>query len=127
MPAWAIRKAKAVVAAHQESFQLAFSSGVRLVLGTDAGTPSNFHGKNARELELMVEAGLSPKAGLLAATRNGADLLGVLDETGTIEPGKQADLLLVRGDATDDVTTILADGGILAVLKDGRMVVDNLG
>jgi imidazolonepropionase-like amidohydrolase len=126
VPAWAIRKAKAVVAAHQESFQLAFSTDVKLVLGTDAGTPSNFHGKNARELELMVRAGLPPRAGLIAATRNGADLLGILDETGTIEPGKQADLLLVRGDPTEDVAAILADGGILAVLKDGRLAVENL-
>jgi imidazolonepropionase-like amidohydrolase len=126
VPTWAISKAKAVVAAHQESFQLAFASDVKLVLGTDAGTPGNFHGKNARELELMVAAGLAPKAGLIAATRNGADLLGILDQTGTLEPGKQADLLLVRGDPTEDVTTILADGGILAVLKDGRLAVDNL-
>ena len=126
IPDWAQAKARAVAIAHLESFRRAHAAGVKLVLGTDAGTPFNYHGKNARELELMVEAGLSPAEGLIAATRNGADLLGVLDEVGTIEAGKQADLLLVRGDATRDVKSILADGGILAVVKSGRLVVDEL-
>jgi imidazolonepropionase-like amidohydrolase len=126
VPEWARAKARAVTAAHAESFQLAVTTGVKIVLGTDAGTPYNYHGRNARELELMVEAGLSPAQGLIAATRNGADLLGVLDEVGTIEPGKRADLLLVRGDATRDVTTILADGGVLTVVQGGRVVVDRL-
>ena len=127
IPDWARLKAQAVRSAHLASFRLAHAVGVKLVLGTDAGTPFNYHGRNARELELMVEAGISPLEGLLAATRNGANLLGVGDETGTLEPGKQADLLLVRDDATRDVTTILADGGILAVAKAGRLAVDNLG
>jgi imidazolonepropionase-like amidohydrolase len=126
VPDWAQAKARAVAEAHLESFRRAHAAGVKLVLGTDAGTPFNYHGKNARELEMMVEAGLSPTEGLLAATRNGADLLGVLDQVGTLEPGREADLLLVRGDATRDVTTILADGGILAVVRGGRPAVDRL-
>jgi imidazolonepropionase-like amidohydrolase len=116
--------ARVAVTAHAESFTMAYGGGVRLVLGTDAGTPFNLHGDNARELELMVEAGLSPIEGLLAATRNGADLLGVLEETGTIEPGKWADLVLVRGDATRDVSLIRSGDGPLLVLKGGRAVVD---
>jgi len=126
VPDWAQAKAQSVREAHAGSFRLAHAGGVKLVLGTDAGTPFNHHGQNARELELMVEAGLSPTEGLLAATRNGADLLGILDQVGTLEPGKAADLLLVRGDPTRDVTTILADGGILAVVQAGRLAVDNL-
>jgi imidazolonepropionase-like amidohydrolase len=127
VPDWARLKARAAVDAHAESFTMAYAAGVKLVLGTDAGTPFNHHGQNAQELELMVQAGLSPTEGLLAATRNGADLLGILDRVGTLEPGKDADLLLVRGDATRDVTTILADGGILAVVRGGRLAVDNVG
>ncbi len=130
IPDWARAKARAIREPHLESFQLAVSAGVKVVLGTDAGTPYNYHGRNAWELELMVEAGLSPVQALIAATRNGADLLGVLDVVGTLEPGKQADLLLVRGDATGDVTVILsddrADGGILAVIQDGRVALDSL-
>ena len=122
VPEWARLKALAAMDAHAESFTMAYAAGVKLVLGTDAGTPFNYHGQNARELELMVETGLPPTAGLLAATRNGAELLGILDQTGTLEVGKQADLLLVRGNATDDVRTIRADGGPLAVLKGGRAI-----
>ena len=74
------------------------------------------------EVTSMVETGLPPTAGLLAATRNGADPLGILDQTGTLEAGKQADLLLVRGDAIDDGRAIRADGGPLAVFKGGRAI-----
>ena len=126
VPAWARLKAKAAVDAHAESFTMAYAAGVKLVLGTDAGTPFNYHGQNARELELMVETGIPPTAGLVAATRNGAELLGILGETGTLEPGKQADLVLVRGDATQDVGVISAHGGPLAVFKDGRAALDRL-
>lgn len=126
VPEWARLKAQAAVDAHLESFTLAYAAGVKLVLGTDAGTPFNYHGRNARELELMVETGLPLTAGLLAATRNGAELLGVLGETGTLEPGKQADLVLVRGDATADVRAIRAGGGPLAVFKGGRAAADRL-
>ncbi|MFN8525814.1 MAG: amidohydrolase family protein [Chloroflexota bacterium] len=124
VPEWAQAKARAVVDAHRESFQLACAAGVKLVLGTDAGTPFNRHGDNAQELELMVEAGIAPIDGIIAATRNGADLLGVLDQVGTIEPGKQADLVLARGDATADVGCIRRGEGPLAVIQAGRLVVD---
>jgi imidazolonepropionase-like amidohydrolase len=126
VPEWARLKALAAVDAHAESFTMAYAAGVKLVLGTDAGTPFNHHGQNARELELMVETGLPPTTGLLAATRNGAELLGVLGETGTLEPGKQADLVLVRADATADVRAFRAHGGPLAVFKEGRPAMDRL-
>ena len=76
----------------------AHACGVKLVLGTDAGTPYNRHGDNARELSLMVKLGASPLDALYAGTRNGADLLGRLDDLGTIKPGKLADLVLVQGE-----------------------------
>jgi len=126
VPDWAQAKARAVKLSNVDSFQLAHAAGVKLVLGTDAGTPFNYHGQNARELELMVQAGISPMEALIAATRDGAELLGVLDEVGTIEVGKQADLLLVRGDLLANVATILAEGGILAVVQGGRVVADNV-
>jgi imidazolonepropionase-like amidohydrolase len=72
-------------------------------MGTDSGvTP---HGRNLRELALMVEGGMTPLAALEATTRSAAQLLGVDDRLGTIEAGKIADLVVVTGDATD-VTTL---------------------
>jgi imidazolonepropionase-like amidohydrolase len=68
-------------------------------MGTDTGvTP---HGRNLRELGLMAKHGLAPLAVLEATTRSAAQLLGVDDRLGTIEPGKLADFTVVRGDVTD--------------------------
>ena len=95
---------------------------MRLVLGTDAGTPFNRHGDNAHELELMVHLGVDPLDGLRAATRNGAELLGKLDDLGTIEPGKAADLVLCEGDVVADVARLRNRANIRFVLQAGRIV-----
>ena len=92
-----LEKALRFVEIHREAVRRAIEAGVRIAMGTDSGvTP---HGQNLRELELMAELGMSPRAVLEATTRSAAQLLGVDDELGTIEPGKIADLVLVRGDA----------------------------
>jgi imidazolonepropionase-like amidohydrolase len=122
VPEWARAKAVGVQEAHIESFRRAYRSGVRLVLGTDAGTPFNAHGANARELALMVRYGVDALDGLRAATRNGAELLGRADEIGSIEAGRWADLVLCRGDATRDVELLCDPRNIQAVVQGGRIV-----
>ncbi|HWB98023.1 MAG TPA: amidohydrolase family protein, partial [Bryobacteraceae bacterium] len=72
-----------------------------------------------RELELLVEAGLTPMQVLIAATRNGALALRKLDELGTIEPGKRADLLLLSANPTEDIRNLRK---IDRILLDGRWV-----
>ena len=78
--------------------------GVRIAFGTDAGVSK--HGRNADEFELMVANGMTPVTALQAATVNAADLLGLQDEIGTIEPGKSADIIAVAGDPLNDVTVL---------------------
>lgn len=81
-------------------------AGVKIAVGTDAGGPVgyNFQGYNTvREMELLVEAGLSPMDVLVAATRTGAELIGVADRLGTLEPGKAADLLVLDADPLRDI------------------------
>jgi imidazolonepropionase-like amidohydrolase len=119
---WAMVKARKVRTALYETFLRAYQAGLKLVLGTDAGTPFNRHGENARELALMVRLGADPLDALRAATRNGAELLGKLDSLGTIEPGKLADLLLCRGDVVADVTRLCDIENVRAVIQDGRIV-----
>ncbi|MDQ3810422.1 MAG: amidohydrolase family protein, partial [Chloroflexota bacterium] len=119
---WAIEKARAVEPSLADTFRRAYRAGVRLVLGTDAGTPFNYHGRNARELELMVGLALDPLEALRAATRNGAELLGVLDQVGTIEPGKMADLVLCDGDAITSVARLCDQANITMVVQAGRIV-----
>jgi imidazolonepropionase-like amidohydrolase len=102
-----------------ETFRRAYESGVKLVLGTDAGTPFNRHGQNATELALMVRLGADPLDALRAGTRNGAELLGKLD---TIQPGKVADLVLCRGDVLAEIGRLGEPANICAVIQGGRIV-----
>jgi imidazolonepropionase-like amidohydrolase len=64
------------------------------------------HRRNADEFELMVKYGMPPAEVLKAATVNAADLLGLISELGTIEPGKSADIIAVSGDPLTDVTVL---------------------
>src|SRR5919197_1246373 len=115
LPATVLRKARDTVEAHRESFRRAVAAGVRIAMGTDSAvTP---HGENLRELELMAEAGMAPEDVLAATTSVAAQLMGVEEELGTIEPGKRADLVIVDGDPFDFAK--LHDR-IGAVYKDGR-------
>lgn len=85
------------------------AAGVKLAVGTDAGgtVGYNFQGYNTPwELRLLVECGLSPMDALVAATRNGAEVIGVADELGTLEPGRLADLLLLDANPLDDIDNV---------------------
>ena len=84
-----------------QALRRAVPAGVRIAFGTDAGV--SMHGRNADEFELMVRHGMTPMAAIQAATVNAADLLGLAAETGTIEAGKAADIVAVRGDPLADV------------------------
>lgn len=119
---WAMAKAAVVRAALDASFRRAYHAGVRLVLGTDAGTPFNRHGENARELALMVKLGVDPLDALRAGTRNGAELLGKLDLVGSLEAGKAADLVLVDGDVVADISRLCNPARIQLVVQAGRIV-----
>jgi imidazolonepropionase-like amidohydrolase len=119
---WAQAKAKVVREALDGAFRRAYAAGVKLVLGTDAGTPFNRHGDNARELVLMVKLGVAPLDALRAGTRNGAELLGKLDDFGSIEVGKMADLVLVQGDLAADISRLCQPANIRTVIQGGRIV-----
>ena len=84
-----------------QSLRRAVPAGVRIAFGTDAGV--SMHGRNADEFLLMVQHGMTPMSAIVAATVNAADLLGVTADAGTIEPGKAADIVAVRGDPLGDV------------------------
>ena len=96
IPSNIVDKARAVVDHHRAAFRAAVAAGVRIAMGTDSGVSP--HGLNLRELALMAELGMAPAAVLEAATRSAAQLLGVAEQRGTLEPGKDADLLIVGGD-----------------------------
>jgi imidazolonepropionase-like amidohydrolase len=94
-------KARAAAAAMQSMFQRAMKIGVKVAFGTDSAVEP--HGLDAQEFALMVKNGMTPAQALISATRSGADLLGLADKIGTLEPGKLADLVAVPGDPLQDI------------------------
>jgi imidazolonepropionase-like amidohydrolase len=93
---------------HLESIKRAVRAGVTLVNGTDypPGEPCDDTVVAVRELEFLVDAGLTPAEALRASTLDGARLLGLEDEIGTVEPGRVADLIAVDGDPTEDTAPL---------------------
>jgi imidazolonepropionase-like amidohydrolase len=91
------KKARQTFDVWGKGLSLAYHTGVKIALGTDSGvTP---HAQASRELELMVsKGGMTPRDALIAATKGGPDLLAISSETGTLAPGKSADLIAVDGD-----------------------------
>lgn len=118
IPESSIAKAREVIEIHRASFAKAVSAGVRVAMGTDSGVGP--HGQNLRELELMVEGGMTPMDAIVATSRSAAELMGLEDELGTLEPGKRADLVIVNGDPLDLATL---SERIEAVYQDGAKVV----
>lgn len=116
-PAIAV-KARAAAARSQQMFQHAVKIGVPFAMGTDAGVEP--HGLNAREFSLMTKNGLDAAQVLMAGTANGADLLGVADQTGTLAAGKFADIVAVSGNPLLDMR---ATEHPVFVMKEGTVYV----
>ncbi len=100
-----------------KSFRAAHNAGVNIAFGTDAGV--SLHGRNADEFILMVEHGMRPAQAIHAATINAAKLLGIEATVGSLEAGKQADLIAVSGDPLQDVSILQR---VQLVMKSGEVV-----
>ncbi len=122
IPETTVHKARTMRARHEASFKKAHRSGIPIALGTDAGTPFNHHGENAQELDRMVALGMSPMEAIVAATASAARLLGIEHLVGTIEVGKQADLLIVDGNPLKKISLLRDRDRIVGVIQAGRFV-----
>lgn len=105
-----------------DTLRRAKDAGVKIAVGTDAGFVVS-HGENAGELEQLVKGGFTPMESIVAATRIGAECLGMEKEIGTIEPGKLADLVIIDGNPLDDLGILLEESKIRGVFKAGQPVV----
>ncbi len=109
---WTTANLRDGMAYSQRNVRRLHEAGVPIVVGTDAPSPwdfavHHFHGPTTRwEIELLGQAGLSPEAALAAATRTPAAMLGRAHELGTVEVGKRADLVIVRGDPLADLRAL---------------------
>ena len=92
-------------------------SGAVMGMGTDSGTPMNFHSEALwREIKVHVDMGMSPRRAIAAATRVNAQAIGKGRELGSIEPGKIADIIVVNGNPNFDITAL---SHVEIVVKDG--------
>ncbi|MGY8777647.1 MAG: amidohydrolase family protein [Longimicrobiales bacterium] len=88
-------------------------------MGTDSGSPLNFHTESAwREISALVDSGMTPIQAISAATKTGAEIIRRGNDLGTIEPGKLADIIVVRGNPLFDINVL---GYVEHVVKDGRI------
>jgi imidazolonepropionase-like amidohydrolase len=123
--AWANKNVyPAVFTGLKRTFKKLHDAGVNIAAGTDSGTPGVVIGKGLhKELEIMVEAGISPMEAIIAATRNAADNVAKASELGTIESGKLADVIAVSGDPLKDIRNTRE---IKLVIREGEILVNKL-
>ena len=98
----------------KNTFQKAHKAGIKIAFGTDSGV--SYHGKNAKEFLYMVEGGMAPMAAIQSATKVAAELLGVENMLGTIEAGKTADIIAVKGNPIKDISALQ---DVVFVMKNG--------
>jgi len=117
-------RAQALMDIHKDSMHQALAAGVKVVAGTDAG--GFVHGDNAREVELLVEKGMSNMQAIQATTGWAAECVGLEHEIGTISAGKFADLLILDGDPLKDISLLRNQDRISLIMKNGEVFVDKL-
>ena len=108
-----------------DTFRRMRESGVRIAMGTDIHNVPEM-GSAAKELELYVAHGMSAMEALQASTRDAAQAIGLGDSVGTLEAGKLADMIAVRGDPIADIRILQQPSGIAMVMKEGRVYVDRM-
>ena len=116
------RCAPETVLAKRRAFAAARAAGVDICMGGDVGVYA--HGTNAREMELMVENGMSAPEVMIAATSGNARIFGQGERIGAVRSGLLADLVAVEGDPTASIEAVRA---VRLVMKDGIIVRDDAG
>jgi imidazolonepropionase-like amidohydrolase len=110
----------------RRGFEKAMEAGVLTGMGTDTGAPYMIHGRNAKELEIYVRYGMGEMEAIEAATRVNAEIMGMEDRLGTVEAGKEADLIVVNGDPLKDIKILQDNENMELVIKGGEIVVDRM-
>ncbi len=121
-PQWMIEQARMLDESAHKTMEAARKAGVMIAMGADAGP----HGENARELVKMVDAGLSPMEGIVAATSISARACGIEKEVGRVALGQAADLLVIDGDPLQDVRLFTQPDRRWLVIQNGKAVAGTL-
>jgi imidazolonepropionase-like amidohydrolase len=120
IPDFMIEKSKAIERQGQEALQKAIAAGVRIAMGTDAGTNFNYHGNNSGEIIALVEHGfMTPMEALQSATQTAAAAVNMDHQIGTLEKGKFADCLVLENNPLEDINKLADPKNIILVMKGG--------
>lgn len=119
---YAVDKTLKVKDAHVESVKKAYDKCIQIALGTDAGTPFNYHSNTTYEMELLSKLNIPNMDILKIATINSAKCVGVEKDYGSIEVGKQADLVCLNENPLENISNVRK---INRVIQSGKIVVDN--
>lgn len=120
IPAESMKKAREVAVSHENSFKMAHKAGVKIAMGTDAGTPFNAHGPSSPiELELMVKFGMTTKEAVTASTKTASELIGIEEKYGTLEVGKYANILVMDENPLENISIVQS---LDAIYKKGKLV-----
>jgi imidazolonepropionase-like amidohydrolase len=121
VPEWIMEKNKATQGEAATSLKMAYEAGVTIAMGSDVGTPLNYHGENALEVYWMQQAGMSAMDALSSATGNAARALGWDSWLGTLEVGKVADLVVYEKNPLEDLRVLADKTSLQFVMKDGQV------
>ena len=114
------KKLKEVVKIQKENIATAYEEGVKFLMGSDCGVID--HGRNLGELKYLVDVGLSPLEAIQAGTIEGARFFNQENQIGSIEEGKNADMIIVRKNPIDDIESLGNKDNVLTVIQDGEIL-----
>lgn len=121
VPEYTIEKVQYFQTAHTKNLKKAMAAGVNIIVGTDAGTPFNYHGESAYELECLVDNGFTEMQAIQSATKTAAEAL-LLPDLGILEKGKVADFIVVDGNPLQDIKILQNVEKVKMVYKGGLLV-----
>jgi imidazolonepropionase-like amidohydrolase len=122
-PKFTLEKMKSIQPHAFSTFQKMHKAGVKVIMGTDMGFEPDM-GSNADELLLYVKLGMTPMEAIMTATKNTAEALHLEKDIGTLDAGKYADIVLVKGDPSKDIMVLSERTNIMFVMKEGVRMLD---
>lgn len=123
IPAFILEKSRQMQKAYISIVKKALDAGVKIALGTDAGTNHNYHGRNAHEIVYLVEHGImTPVEAITAATRTASEAIMADPDVGTVEKGKMADFVLLNSNPLSDIKVLTDHKNFYAVYKGGKKI-----
>jgi len=123
VPKFMLEKSRSIEQQGREVLHKAIAAGVRIAMGTDAGTNFNYHGKNSNEIIAYVKHGfMTPMEALQSATQTAAAAIDMDQQIGTLEQGKFADCLVLENNPLEDINGLADPQNIIMVIKGGLRV-----